>query len=115
MKKILLVAGLGLLSIFSLAPTLRAEGTTQKEKHLAEAKRYEALAADQEKVIQEHKDMQVDFKKKNFINEKISPMAKIKKMEKHCGMIVTDASKLKAEYEMMAKIHTALAETADAK
>ena len=87
-----------------------AEPSQVATDHLSMAKSYEDKAAAQDALIAEHEQMKKDYKSKYFINEKITPMAKLKKMNDHCDAIIKDAKKLKAEFLDFGKWHRLRAE-----
>jgi len=82
-----------------------AEPSQVADDHLAMAKSYEDKAAAQDALIAEHEQMKKDYKARYFINEKITPMSQLKKMNEHCDAIIKDAKKLKAEFLDFAKWH----------
>jgi hypothetical protein len=72
--------------------------------HEAMAQSYEKKAAEQDTLIAEHTDMKADFKKKFYINEKVTPGVD-KQMGKHCNAIIKKAQELKKELLEFAKWH----------
>ncbi len=82
-----------------------AEPAQVAADHLSMAKSYEGKAADQDAIIAEHQQMKTDYKKRFFINEKLTPSARMKEMENHCDAIIQDAQKLKTEFLEFAKWH----------
>jgi hypothetical protein len=91
---------------FALSHNLYAAEPSQvAADHLKMAKYYEDKAAEQEAIITEHQQMKTDYKKDYYINEKLTPSAKLKKMEGHCDAIIKDAKKLKTEFLEFAKWH----------
>lgn len=94
--------------MFVLAFSMRAQADQISDTvadHQAMAAQYEEKAAVQDAVISEHTKMKEDYKAKYFINEKVSPMTKIREMEKHCDTIIAEASALKAGFLEFAKWH----------
>ncbi len=87
-----------------------AEPSQVAADHLAMSKSYEEKAAALDSVITEHEQMKKDYKIHFFINEKVTPIARLKKMNDHCDAIIKDAKKLKAEYLDFAKWHRMRAE-----
>ena len=73
--------------------------------HEAMAAKYEEQAAAEEVLIQEHVQMKKDYKKKFFINEKVTPASKYQVMERHCDAIIKKARRLEAELLDFAKWH----------
>ncbi len=113
MNKIKTMA-IGILFLFGT--TIWAQDVSKvKGEHISQASRYEELAKAQQSIIDEHSKMKSDFRKKYWINEKLSPKLKIKEMETHCEKIITDAKTQKANYEMMAVMHNSLAKELDKK
>jgi hypothetical protein len=101
-----MILGLSILFIAVVAPVVYAAEPAQVvDDHLAMSKSYEDKAAAQDALISEHEQMKKDYKSRFFINEKITPMAKLKKMNDHCDAIIKDAQKLKADFSDFAKWH----------
>ncbi len=91
---------------FALSHNLYAADQSQViADHLKMAKYYDGKAAEQDALITEHQQMKTDYKKDYYINEKITPSARLKKMEDHCDAIIKDAQKLKTEFLEFAKWH----------
>lgn len=82
-----------------------AEPSQVAADHLSMVKYYEGKAAEEEALITEHQQMKTDYKKRFFINEKITPSARLKSMEDHCDAIIRDAKKLDTEFLDLAKWH----------
>lgn len=101
--KILMIAMV--LSLMSLTSVYAGEASEVASDHLAQAAAYEQRAQAQSDLIAEHTKMKEDYIRRYFINEKVSPTAKIKEMEKHCDTIIQDAANLKAELLDFAKWH----------
>ncbi len=99
---LILVIALGLAS---LTPVYAGEAPQVATDHLAQAAVYEQRAQAQDALIAEHTQMKQDYRKRFFVNEKVSPMRKIKEMENHCDAIIKDASSLKVEFLELAKWH----------
>ena len=59
--------------------------------HLKMEKYYEDKAAEQDAIIAEHQRMKSEYKQQYFINEKVTPVNRLKEMEKHCDAIIHDA------------------------
>ena len=101
-----LIIGLALMlgvSARRAAYALDAPEVTQE--HLALAASYEQKAADQDALIAEHTQMKQEYKDRFFVNEKVTPVAKIQKMNDHCDAIIQEASKLRDEFLGFAKWH----------
>ncbi len=98
----LLVAGLVLLpgKIVFAAETAQAASD-----HLAMAASYEGKAAAQDALIAEHTKMKADYKNRFFVNEKVTPLDKVRQMEDHCDAIIATAQKEKDELLEYAKWH----------
>ena len=73
--------------------------------HLALAASYEAKAADQGALIAEHTKMKADYKEQFFVNEKLTPMNQIQKMDDHCNNIIQAAQAEKDQLLEFAKWH----------
>ncbi len=50
--------------------------------------------------------MKSDYKQRYFINEKVTPISRLQKMEQRRNAIIQDAQKLKTDYLESAKWHT---------
>jgi hypothetical protein len=102
----IMILGLAILFSVVVSPiAYAAEPPQVSTDHLAMAKSYEDKAAAQDALIAEHEQMKKDYKSRFFINEKLTPMAKLKKMNDHCDAIIKDAQKLKADFNDFAKWH----------
>ena len=100
------IAGLFVISSWLFASTISAAEPAQvAADHEGMAAAYEKKAAAQDELIAEHTEMKQDYKNRFFINEKVSPMAQIQKMETHCDAIIAGAQSLKAEFLDFAKWH----------
>ena len=82
-----------------------ADVSTVKADHLDMAVSYERKAKEQATIIDEHTQMKADYKKRFFINEKVTPLSTLRPMEDHCNALIQDASKLRGEYLEFAKWH----------
>jgi hypothetical protein len=103
---IMMLLGLAMVVAATVSPGVYATEPSQViADHLAMAKSYEEKAAALDKVIAEHEQMKKDYKTQYFINEKVTPVAGLKKMNEHCNAIINDAEKLKAQYLDFAKWH----------
>ncbi|MBA4373649.1 MAG: hypothetical protein C0402_12415 [Thermodesulfovibrio sp.] len=107
MKKLsIIIFSLVIMIASVVAQNVYAAETSQvSTDHLAMSKSYEDKAAAQDALIAEHEQMKKDYKSRFFINEKLTPMAKLKKMNDHCDAIIKDAQKLKADFNDFAKWH----------
>lgn len=95
-----------LLFLFAVPIQVQAaEVQSAISDHQGMAARYEEKAAAQDEIIAEHTKMKEDYREKYFINEKVSPMAEIKKVEKHCDGVIQNAGALKAGFLEFAKWH----------
>ena len=72
------------------------------QDHLDRAAKYEALAADQQAIIDEHVKMKADEKKR--MPPKMSDSMTMK-MDKHCNALISAAEKEKAALNEFAKWH----------
>ncbi len=108
MKRLLgvLVLNLVLLSGFAVSQQLYAAESSQvAADHLKLEKYYEGKAAELDAIIAEHQQMKQEYKQHYFINEKVTPISRLRKMEQHCDAIIQDAQKLKTDYLESAKWH----------
>ncbi len=107
MKKLnITVLSLALVFGFALAQNLSAAEPAQATAdHLKMEKYYEDKATEQDAIIAEHQRMKSEYKQQYFINEKVTPVNRLKEMEKHCDAIIHDAQKLRADYLESAKWH----------
>lgn len=107
MKKLsIVILSLAIMIGFALSHNLYAAEPSQvAADHLSMAKYYEGKAAEEEALITEHQQMKTDYKKRYFINEKVTPSARLKIMEDHCDAIISDARKLDTEFLEFAKWH----------
>jgi len=91
---------------FMLSQNLYAAEPSQvASDHLKMEKYYEGKAAEQDAIIAKHQQMKREYKQQYFINEKVTPVSQLKKMEQHCDAIIHDVEKLKADYLESAKWH----------
>lgn len=103
-----LVCGmLGTLLMMNLVslPVYGAESAEVAEDHLALAASYEEKAALQDDLIAEHTKMKQDYKDRFFVNEKVTPLDKIRAMEAHCDAIIKTAEEEKAGLLDFSKWH----------
>lgn len=106
MKTLNVTVCLMLLFVFALFQNGYAVDQSQATaEHLKMAKYYEDKAAEQDALIAEHEQMKANYKQDFFINEKVSPMNKLKKMEQHCDAIIETARKQKNQLLEFAKWH----------
>jgi len=106
--KTLTIAILSLAIMISFALPLTsyaAEPSQVAADHLSKVKYYEDKAAEQGAIIAEHQKMKADYKKQYYINEKLTPSARMKEMEDYCDAIISSAQKLKTEFLEFAKWH----------
>jgi len=102
----IMILGLAILFVAVATPVVYAVEPAQvSTDHLAMSKSYEDKAAAQDALISEHEQMKKDYKTRFYINDKLTPMAKLKKMNDHCDAIIKDAQKLKADFNDFAKWH----------
>ncbi len=89
------------------APAYAVEGDVSKvaQDHLAMAASYEEKATAQEALVAEHTQMKRDYKSRFYINEKVTPLRKVQKMEEHCDAIIKQAHTLATELREFAKWH----------
>ena len=86
-------------------PVYANEMSQVASDHLSLAASYEEKAGAQDALIAEHTKMKQDYKARFFINEKLTPNDKIRKMENHCNAIIETAQKEKDELLEFAKWH----------
>jgi len=100
------ILSLALLIGFASFQNLNAAELPQvSADHLKMVKYYEGKAAEQDAIITEHQQMKKEYKQRYFINEKVTPVSRLKNMEQHCDAIINDAQKLKADFLESAKWH----------
>jgi len=105
------ILSLALLMGFAVSQQLyAAEPSHMAADHLKMEKLYEGKAAEQDAIITEHEQMKCDYKNQFFINEKATPISRLKTMEQHCEALINDAQKLKADFLEFAKWHKMRAE-----
>lgn len=99
-----------LMLSFVMASIGYAKVPTTKEDHLSIAKKYETMATDEEKLIQEHTDMKKDYKANQASLPKQNREKALMEMEEHCDAIINEAKKLSTEYRAIAQWHKLRAE-----
>lgn len=104
------VIGMGVILTVTLlvgAPlvALAAEPSQVAADHLALAASYEQKATEQDALIAEHTQMKADYKDRFFINEKVTPLDKVREMETHCDAIIKNAQTEKAKLLDFANWH----------
>ena len=82
-----------------------ADAAQVANDHRAMAASYEEKAAAQDALVTEHTDMRRDYKQRFYLNEKVSPAAKLRNMEEHCDAIIQQAKAEAAELREFAKWH----------
>lgn len=82
-----------------------AEVSEVAKDHETLAASYEQRAAAQDAIIQEHLKMKAADKKRFYVNEKVTPMSRLSKMDVHCGKIIKAAQKEKEALLDFAKWH----------
>ena len=98
----LLIAGLALLpATWAYA----VEATQAASDHLAMAASYEEKVTVQDALIAEHTKMKQDYKERFFVNEKVTPLGRIREMEDHCNGIIASAQTEKGQLLELAKWH----------
>ena len=105
MKPAQVVAGMVLA--WSVAAPVFAEGDVAQvaKDHRALAASYEEKAAAQEALVAEHTAMKRDYKRRVYVNEKVSPMLKVQKMEAHCDALIKQAQAEASALREFAKWH----------
>ena len=99
-----LVAAILFSLLLSASAVFAAEPPKTKADCLAIAAKYEKLAADQDAVTQEHKDMLDKYINSTFLPKQTRDQS-IATMKKHCNAIIKDSQKLADEYRAMAAWH----------
>ena len=94
-----------LLGLVPSLPVFAVEAPQAASEHSALAASYEAKAQAQDALIAEHTQMKQDYKARFFVNEKVTPMSQIQKMDDHCNSIIQTAQKEKEELLDFAKWH----------
>ena len=108
-QKMSLVMLLAAAVLFGASSAVAAEAPKTKADCLAVAAKYDKLAADQEAVAQEHKDMLDKYINSTFLPKQTRDQS-IAKMKKHCKAIIAASEKLAGEYKAMAEWHKIHAE-----
>ena len=81
------------------APKTKADCAVLTEK-------YEKLAAEQEAIVKEHKEMKQHYRLTTAVSlPKTTREKSVADMEKHCDAIIVSAQKLADEYKAMAEWH----------
>jgi uncharacterized coiled-coil DUF342 family protein len=95
-----------LVSALSWARVSASDVSATVADHEAKAAQYLEKVKAQDALIAEHTQMKKYFRRRYYVNEKLTPMkTAIEPMEKHCDAIIKDATKLKGELEEFAKWH----------
>lgn len=84
---------------------LAAAPSEVADDHLAMAASYEEEVAAQEALIAEHTKMKQDYKDRFFVNEKVTPLNRIRAMEEHCDALIDAAQAEKAKLLDFAQWH----------
>ncbi|HXY54355.1 MAG TPA: hypothetical protein VEM40_06770 [Nitrospirota bacterium] len=100
------ILSLALLIGFAFSQNVYATEPSQvAADHLKMEKYYAGKAVEQDAIIAEHQQMKSEYKQQYFINEKVTPVSRLKEMEKHCDAIIHDTEKLKSDYLETEKWH----------
>ena len=95
-----------LTAVFLTASVVMAASSPKtKAECLAAAEKYEKLAADQEAIVKEHKEMKADYRSNQAVIMKQVREKALADMDKHCDAIIADAQKLADDYKAMAQWH----------
>lgn len=106
MKTMKLPIVLSLLMVLIFTPLAYAvEASEVISDHQKMTATYEEKAAAQDVLIAEHEQMKKDYKRRFYLNDKVTPPGRIQKMETHCDVIISDASKLKQDLLEFARWH----------
>ena len=94
------------LAILMASAVMASETPKTKADCAAIAEKYEKLAADQEAVVQEHKEMKRHYRLSvaNSLPKQTREKS-VAEMEKHCDAIIATAQKLANEYKAAAEWH----------
>jgi hypothetical protein len=103
-SRILLSTGF-ILGMMAHAQVYGAEADQVAAEHLAKAASYEEKAKSQDALIAEHQQEKKDYKKKYYINDKVTPPQVLVPVEKHCDTIIKDATKLRDDLLELSKWH----------
>ncbi|TAK06164.1 MAG: hypothetical protein EPO39_09560 [Candidatus Manganitrophaceae bacterium] len=97
--------GVGLILAAASAPVYAADVDQVISEHLAKAASYEEKAKAQDALIAEHQQEKKDYKKRYYINDKITPPQTLAVVEKHCDAVIGDAAKVRDDLQEFAKWH----------
>lgn len=100
-----ILLGAGLILVTTGAAVYAAEADQVIAEHLAKATSYEEKANAQNALITEHQQEKKDYKKKYYINDKVTPPQTLAVVEKHCDVVIKDATKLREDLLELAKWH----------
>jgi len=104
--KLMQVVASTVLACSLAAPVYAAEDVSKvAQDHLAMAASYEKQATAQEALVAEHTQMKRDYKSRFYINEKVTPLRTMQKMDEHCDAIIKPAQALATELREFAKWH----------
>lgn len=73
--------------------------------HEAMSVSYAEMAVAQDAIMVEHTHMKEGYKDRYFVNEKVTPLDKIRPMEKHCDALIKAAEEEKTRLLEFAKWH----------
>jgi hypothetical protein len=93
------------LGMMAYAQVYGAEADQVMAEHSAKAASYEEKAKNQDALIAEHQQEKKDYKRKYYINDKVTPPQVLAPVEKHCDAIIKDATKLREDLIELAKWH----------
>ena len=82
-----------------------AEAGQVMAEHQAKATSYEEKVKAQDALIAEHQQEKKDYKRKYYINDKVTPPQVLAPVEKHCDTVIKDATKLRDDLLELAKWH----------
>lgn len=100
-----ILLGAGLILATANAAVYAAEVDQVIAEHLAKAASHEEKANAQNALIAEHQQEKKDYKKRYYINDKITPPQTLAAFEKHCDAVIQDATKVRDDLQEFAKWH----------
>ena len=91
MEPVQVVAGIVLVGSLAAPVFAEADVSQVAKDHLAMAASYEEKATVQEALVAEHTAMKRDYKRRFYVNDKVTPLLKVQKTEAHCDAIIKAA------------------------
>ncbi len=102
-----LIQALGFLiaACVSVPAFVNAAAPKTKAEHIATAEKYERKAAEQDAIVQEHRQMLKDYRANAARYPKQTRAKRIADMKKHCTAIMRSSKQQATNYRAMAKWH----------